>query len=267
MSAILETARAAYAAGLSPLPVANDGSKRPDVRQWKMYQTTRPTVDELRAFDFAAHDGLGIIAGAVSGHVECWDFDDAATCAAFESAAHASGLGDVWARLTNGYLDRTPGGGFRIPVHYPADGTFTDCTLARRPGRTGEPTIKTLIELPTFAIVAPSNGKTHPSGGRYERLSGDFNTIASYTHEERAALLALARTFDQLPRPEHRTSTSTATTTSGTRPGDDYNRRTTWPALLEPQGWTVVFERDGVTYWRRPGQGVRHQRDDELCRQ
>jgi hypothetical protein len=45
---------------------------------------------------------------------------------------------------------------------------------------------------------------------------------------------------------------------SGNRPGDDYNRRMTWPQLLEPAGWTRVFDRGDATYWRRPGktQGV-----------
>src|SRR5262249_8556120 len=37
------------------------------------------------------------------------------------------------------------------------------------------------------------------------------------------------------------------------RPGDDFNARTTWPALLEPRGWTQVYDRANVSYWRRPG--------------
>lgn len=42
------------------------------------------------------------------------------------------------------------------------------------------------------------------------------------------------------------------------RPGDTYNRTIDWPALLEPAGWSRVYERNGTTYWRRPGkdQGV-----------
>jgi hypothetical protein len=47
-------------------------------------------------------------------------------------------------------------------VTYPDDIDTQDLTLARRPGRDGEPPVKTLIELPTFAIVAPSNGLDAP---------------------------------------------------------------------------------------------------------
>ncbi len=246
---IRKAALAAYKAGLCILPTAKDGSKRPAVSSWREYITRRPSVAELRAWRFDQADGYGVVAGTVSGHLECWDIDDASTGVAFEAAAVASGLGEVWARLTNGYLDQTPGGGFRILVRYPPDIEFADCTLARRPGRAGEPPIKTLIEFCLFSVLAPSNGGTHPTGGTYTRLSGAFETIASYTHEERTALIVLAKSFDECPRPEHRSASSTSTD----RPGDDFNRRMTWPAILEPRGWELVFERSDVSHWRRPG--------------
>jgi AAA domain len=255
-SPILEAARHAFQVGLVVVPTENTGSKAPDVRRWKVYQTTRPSVEDMRTFNFAAHDGLGIIAGAGSGYRECWDFDTDPVFLAFVERAHASGLGDVIDRLIRGYLDRTPGGGRRIIAKYPHTIAFKDITLARRPGRedAGEPKVKTLIELPTFAIIAPSNGRTHPSGKAYERLHGGFDTIASYTEDERTALMGLAKTFDEMPRPEVRPPTSSPA--RGTRPGDDYNRRTTWSQILEPHGWTVAFERDDMTYWRRPAKTV-----------
>ena len=55
-------------------------------------------------------------------------------------------------------------GGRRWIVGYPETVQWHDCTLARLAGRTGEPRIKTLIELPTFAVLAPSTGRVHPSG-------------------------------------------------------------------------------------------------------
>jgi hypothetical protein len=249
-TAILQAAREAYAAKLAPVPTQNNGTKAPALGSWKAYQTTPPRAEDLRAFDFASHDGLGIIAGAGSHHRECWDFDTDEVYAAFLDRAQASGLGPLVDRLAAGYLDRTPGGGRRLIVAYPPTIEFRDITLARRPGRAGEPKIKTLIELPTFAIVAPSNGRTHPSGKAYERLSGGFDTIASYTAEERAALMTLARSFDEMPRPEVRPPMPV--TARGNRPGDDYTRRMSWSQLLEPHGWTAVCERGDVVYWRRP---------------
>lgn len=95
----------------------------------------------------------------------------------------------------------------------------------------------------------------HPTGRPYIRVSGGFDTIAHYTVEERDALIALARSFDQMPRRSHAPTGQPAKKTSGpdARPGDDYNQRTSWPELLEPHGWVYVFERGDTSYWRRPG--------------
>jgi len=247
---VRDAIRSAYRIGFCLLPVAEDGSKRPDVPSWTPFKATRPTAAEMRAFDFTHRSGYGMIAGPASQCREAWDFDDLDVYHAFVAAAENCGLGPVVSRIIAGYEDETPNRGRRWIVRYPETLEWHDCTLARRPGRDGEPKVKTLIELPTFAILAPSNGRVHPSGRPYIRLSGDFETIASYTAEERTDLLALARSFDAMPRPEPRTSVKSAT---GTRPGDDFSRRTTWPELLEPAGWTRVYDRGDVTAWRRPG--------------
>ena len=125
-------------------------------------------------------------------------------------------------RIRAGYEDETPGGGRRWIVEYPASIEWHDCTLARRPGHEGEPTFKTLIELPTFSIVAPSNGATHQTGRPYVRLSGGFNTIARYTVDERDALIQLACSFDQMPRREQHAPVTHKATTAGRdlRPGN-----------------------------------------------
>jgi hypothetical protein len=249
---IIDAARTAYAAGLCILPTRSDGSKAPALPSWKPYQETRPTPDQMRAWCFENRDGFGVVAGAASGYTAAVDFDDAATFDAFVATADATGYGELVARVRS-YEDRTPSGGVRWLVRYPAEMPWKDETFARRPGRSGEPPIKTLIEAPTFAIVAPSNGSTHPSGKPYERVSGDFSTIASVTADEYAALATIARSFDEMPRPAPRESAAQVGIGTGVRPGDAFNRGQTWPALLEPQGWTQVFERAGTTYWRRPG--------------
>jgi hypothetical protein len=252
MTVILNTGRAAHAAGLCLLPVRNDGSKAPDVTQWRAFQKVRPTVEQMRAWNFADRDGIGVVAGVVSGYRECWDFDCIDAYNQFVEAAHACGLGDVVDRVRAGYEDATPGGGRRWIVTYPDSVEWRDCTLARRPGRDGEPKVKTLIELPTFAVLAPSNGATHPSGRPYVHLSGGFDTIAAYTVTERDALLDLARTFDQMPRPEAARPAQAATEPHGNRPGDAYNQQMTWPVLLESHGWSHAYSRGEVSYWRRP---------------
>jgi len=119
---ILPAVRSAHAAGLSLLPVRDDGSKAPAVSAWRAFQMARPTVDNMRAwFTDTPRTGFGLVAGAVSGHRECWDFDDAHVFEAFVEAATASGLGAVVARIRAGYEDRTPGGGVRWIVTYALD--------------------------------------------------------------------------------------------------------------------------------------------------
>jgi hypothetical protein len=248
---------AAVEAGLCVLPVREDGSKAPDLPSWRMYQEVRPTPAELASWDFEHRAGYGVVAGPIS-DVEAWDVDCADVFDEFLARAQACGLGDLVSRVRADYEDRTGGNGIRWLIRLPPGVVWRDCTLARRPGRQGEPTTKTLIELPRFAVLAPSHGRTHPSGRRYVRVSGDFHTIAHVTADEREALVALARSFDTMPRRAYEPAPVRGVASVGDRPGDDFARRTTWPELLEPHGWILVYERDDVTYWRRPGklQGV-----------
>ena len=224
---ILDAARSAYAAGLCLLPVRENGSKAPDVPSWREYQSARPTLEAMRALDFEHRSGMGMVAGVGSACRECWDFDDLDTYEAFVDTAESCGLGELVQRIRAGYEDETPGGGRRWIVEYHPSIEWRDCTLARRPGREGEPRVKTLIELPTFAIVAPSHGTVHPTGRPYVRLSGDFDSIVAYTQAERDALIQLAQSFDQMPRRQQRVAASQATTPGGElRPGDDFTQRT-----------------------------------------
>jgi putative DNA primase/helicase len=216
----------------------------------------RRTIAEMRAVDFARRAGYGMVAGPASGHRECWDFDDDETFEAFVTAADTCGLGDVVARIRAGYEDRTPGGGRRWIVQYPESVEWKDRTLARRCDKDDESKIKTLIELPTFAILAPSNGGTHPTGKPYMRIAGDFETIASYTLEERDSLIELARSFGQIPKPTAHVSRSPRRSAPDAeeRPGDAYNRRAAWPEILAE--WTAVYERDETVYLQRPGKAI-----------
>src|SRR5688500_14367474 len=95
---LLVAAREGYTAGLCLLPVSEDGSKKPALSTWAEYKTRRPTVDEMRRWDFAQRHGLGMVAGPVSAHIESWDFDTAEVFAALVAAAHTIGLGELVSR-------------------------------------------------------------------------------------------------------------------------------------------------------------------------
>src|SRR5262249_13480389 len=42
---------------------------------------------------------------------------------------------------------------------------------------------------------------------------------------------------------------------TGSRPGDLFAAKTTWPEVIEPHGWVCVGRRGNELFWRRPGKG------------
>ncbi|MGH0035323.1 MAG: phage/plasmid primase, P4 family [Myxococcota bacterium] len=240
-------ARAAHAAGLCVVPIKPDGSKRPDLGSWKFYQEHRPSSADVDRWFSVNRSGLGIICGAVSGGLELFDFDDAATYSAFVEVGCAVGLGSLIDRIEAGYCEGTPKPG----VHWFYRCPEPSCSKLAKADRA-----TTLIETKGeggFAVVAPSYGPTHPTGKPYVLRSGGFDSIASVSAEERRQLFDLARTFDRMEGPRQPQNGGRAPGSDGNRPGDDFNRRTTWPDVLEPLGWTLLFESNGVAYWRRRG--------------
>jgi P4 family phage/plasmid primase-like protien len=72
------------------------------------------------------------------------------------------------------------------------------------------------------------------------------------------ALTAGLRTLPPTsPPPVSHTITLTPAGPAGPRsdsdPGEDLNRRGSWPQILQPAGWSLAYERDAVQFWTRPG--------------
>jgi putative DNA primase/helicase len=169
-----------------------------------------------------------------------------------EMAGNA-GLGEVWDRINNGYVEMTPSGG--IHWLYRIDGEVPGNTkLARKPG--DEDKVEVLAETRGeggFVIVAPTNGTCHPSGGAWTMLVGSAKSIPTLTVAERQGLHQLFATFDCVPKVEFVTE-ELAPKGVNLTPGDDYNAKVTWEQVLEPLGWKKVYtNKAGVTSWRRPG--------------
>jgi len=255
------TVKLAVEKGLSVWPPEQDGSKKPYGSQWKDRQTTPATVDELRfIYNDKKITGVGTICGAVSGNLETMDFDEKGIYEGFRQRAIEAGLGTLLERMEKGYLEYTPNG---VHVPYRCTKISGNTKLATRPKRPEEmkdehDKTKTLIETRGeggYVIVAPTFGSVNPAG-TYDLVSGSIETIPTITPEERGDLFNLARTFHVDPEEKvlsdgeriHRESSK-----AGGRPGDDFNERATWQEILEPTGWTFVYSRGGVTYWRRPG--------------
>lgn len=285
---LLQAALQLWDAGLCVLPAAADGSKRPGL-PWKPYQQERPTRDQVHDwFSSGQHQGLGVVCGQASGALEMLEFEGRAVAEQVAehatALAHASGLGDLWQRITGGYMELTPGGG--IHILYRVDGPVAGNTkLAARPAmldelddrerqvladKPGTVFSRVLIETRGeggWVVLAPSGGAVHETGRPWQLLAGGPDTIPTITAAERDQLHHLACVFDRMPAPGEATAAPTSTLFSqpapawddeeGVSPGNDYNERTTWDELLIPRGWTRLWtDGAGVTYWRRPGKNM-----------
>jgi putative DNA primase/helicase len=170
----------------------------------------------------------------------------------YKELAQASGLGDLIKRIEAGYLEQSPSTG--IHWLYRCAEISGNSKLARRPD--GDRSIKVLIETRGeggYVIIAPSHGRVHPSGKPYVLLRGGLESIVTITPEDREALFELARTFDLMGKPKAEKLPIFASTDSGNRPGDLFNDRATWQEVLIPHGWSQIYRRGEVGYWRRPG--------------
>ncbi len=281
---LLDEALAAHAAGLTVVPPRQDGTKRPD-GTWKHYETTRPTVEAIRAQYANGRTGLGVVCGATSGNLEMLELDHPAagldrdgTWRALCDTARTAGCYDLLERVILGYAEITPSGGVHLLYRCtgPVDG---NTKLARRPATTDElaanpaDPVRVIFETRGeggYVVLAPSHGTVHPTGHPWVRRTGSFATIATVTPDERHQLLDLARTFDTLPdtrpapgpppEPAGRPQPSPSTTASGSWMDDTiaaFNNATTWGQILAPHGWTEMRPDGAVSKWCRPGKDPR----------
>jgi Protein of unknown function (DUF3987)/Bifunctional DNA primase/polymerase, N-terminal len=278
---VRQAALSAYSAGLCVCPPKEDGSKAPGTKQLKfglkmlhtwlvreptgevdangapVCTTVMPSREQVLAW-YGPHTGLGAAMGRASGNVELFDIDERDTYLKLLQTAASTGLGELIDRIRNGYEEETPreDGGWHLLYRCPEVGESMKLASRPAPTATNPTAVKTLIETKGeggYAILAPSNGRVHPTGGAYRLIHGDFATITEITPEERRSLFELARSFDEMPVKAPYTPGSAAGPADGDRPGDLYNQQVTWGDVLEPHGWVPIYERDGIGYWRRPG--------------
>ena len=251
------TAIGLHDAGISVVPVATDGSKRPAIA-WKPY-TREPATRAQLATWFAGDAGIGIITGAVSGNLEMLELEGRAAHHLPELAelAEATGLADLWKRISTGWLELSPSGGihwfYRLDGDVPGNTKLASdsdrVTLAETRGEGG------------FVVVAPTSGTAHPTGKPWVTLAGGPATIPTLSMEDRDTLHTLIRTIDQHPNTQPTTPagpvaalwSSYRTQDGDITPGDDYETRTDWTEILTPHGWTLQFTRGTTRYWCRPG--------------
>lgn len=253
--------------GYVPLPIRPDGSKAPAV-SWRDYQTTAPDADEVRRLFARDTDGIGLLCGAVSGNLEMLELEGRAVkegvLVKLITAFDDHGQRALWDTVAGGYGELTPSGG--LHYYYRVDGPAARSTkLARRPSTFEElaekPGQKVQVLIETrgeggFTVIAPSAGRTHPTGKAWSVLVGSRDTIPTLTIEQRDALHAISSTLDESPAPTALWSSTTEEDSKGGRPGDDFIERGDW-SFLEAAGWRRTTSMGGGRYgWVRPGKGL-----------
>ena len=242
---LLTIAEQAVDAGISVVPPRTDGTKAP-LGSWRTFQERLPYLQELDDwYRTEKNPGIGVVCGAVSGNLECLDFDRHSAYDEFIKRARETGLAELVDRIEAGYLERTPKGRHWL---WRCSEISGNTKLANNEDQ--EVLIETRGEG-GYVIVAPSSGSIHPSGKPYELLSGSIDTIPAITPEERGLLFDLARSFDFVAR-----RADLRPPEAESRPGDQYNVETAWSDLLVPAGWREMGARDGVTSWQRPGKTI-----------
>lgn len=272
MEATLTAAHTWAQAGVSVVPVATDGTKRPAI-DWKQYTTTPATSDQITTWFTDTPYGIGIVCGPVSGELEMLEVEGRAvtdgTAACFVQLLEDHGLADLWRRIQTGYMEMTPSGGMHWLYRVTDGPARRNMKLASRPSNDTElaanPRAKVQVLIETrgaggFVVVAPTAGNCHPSGQPWRLLGGGPDTIASITVEERDQIHAIATLLDQMPTRDPapvQHGTGPTGETSGLRPGDDYNQRASWDDILTPHGWTKVRPMGSGWSWVRPGKDAR----------
>ncbi|MFD2839351.1 phage/plasmid primase, P4 family [Populibacterium corticicola] len=267
-----DTALELHAHGYSVLPIRTDGSKAPAISTWKQY--TQHAADEttLQAWftDPAGYD-LGIVQGTVSGHAELTEIEGRASdhMPELRDLAIASGLENIWTKVTTGWVEQSPSGGLHF--HYRLTGMDVpgNTKLARRPSTPEELAANPKTKIQVLAETRGEGGQVvawpsrhHTSGKPWVRILGGPATAPVLTPEERDAFHSVLRTLDTpaiKPAPQPIQAPTDSEWIGGVTPGDDFEAKTSWADILTPAGWTFLYtDGSGTSYWRRPGknQGI-----------
>ncbi|MGC9538533.1 bifunctional DNA primase/polymerase [Streptomyces sp. UG1] len=268
------SARELHDSGLCVLPIKADGSKAPDVRSWTPYKVNRSTpADHDQWFGGGRPHGIAVVYGAVSGAVEMLEFEGLAIREGLldevTEIMQASGLGDAWDAILNGWVTESPSGGRHFRVRLDGGAVPPNRKLASRPAREDEYTpeerqrlaekpntkvVRVLIETRGeggYGLVEPSGGSVHDTGLPYVRIAGGPDSIPVLDADTMDAVRDVCRMVDQMPAPEAPKTAPRAAPPlpgGGLRPGEDYNHRADWAEILSGI-FRPIITRGHTTYW------------------
>ena len=211
--------------GYSIMPIGGGEKKILPLIHWKEYQERLPTLDEIVAWWTKWPDaGIGIICGKVSG-ISVIDVD-------LQHGGSPDGLPDT-------RKAQTQHGGWHYHYQYLPG-------FSNKGGESGQKYgLPKGIDIRTDGgfVAAPPTKGLH---GEYKWINWE-DGLAPYPEAfipKRAEI-----TY------EVKKEFASSTTSQGERPGDDFNKRSTWDEVLCPHGWVLSQERGEKSFWTRPGRG------------
>lgn len=228
---MLEAALSYHAAGLIVIPFWNDPDPKKQFPPWAKYRDGQTTEDVKKLFSKPC-DRLAILTG-IDG-LEALDHDvkhDPTKTIYNDFVTEVGKWGALSDVLKKCVIVSTKSGGWHILYRAPNIEGNQKLTM-----RKGSP--EAVIEtrgVGGLLFVAPSPG--------YEVVQGSYLSIPTITEQERNDLIFVARLLS------HREETVNNTG----RPGDEFNENHSILELLEPKGWTFLYDRNGITYLNRPG--------------
>jgi hypothetical protein len=158
---------------------------------WGPYQVEPPTPEVVRGWFSEGCQSVAAVGGKVSGGLAMFDFDQAR-------------FYEAWRQQVGSLADGLPvqrtgreGGGFQVWLRCPEPGG--NSKLAWVPDETEDSGRRIAIEIKAEGGYAVAPGSLHPTGRRYQAISGDFANIPTVPQALADALLAAARKLDEAP--------------------------------------------------------------------
>lgn len=247
-----EIAKSYVNAGLSVIPTSE---RKSPIVDWKIYQSRLPTHDELGKWDNMHPYGIGVVTGAVSGNLVCFDMDlknlEPDQREQFENDFETA-LRDANINAVNSLITvETMSGG----LHY----------IARHkegPSRSG----KALAKSPTGKVIFETREEGHfiqsAPTDCYNPIMGTMTEIPEISEETYFTILSIISAMNQkIDEPvRHEQQKSTNRGEKGVSPLDDYDNRATEAdiiGLLTVAGWKLLRRVRDSLQFQRPGKNDR----------
>ena len=240
--------------GLSVIAIAPNGSKGPakEVGSWLPFMTgARATEAQVDAWwPEGTRNGVAIVGGILSNDLAVIDIETGDAYTQYREDCHHEGL--LYA-LDACPIVITPNGGRHI---YCFGVQRKNLKLAKSTEG------KTLIEIKGsngYVLAPGSTEECHPTGLTYRWENNSLLELpapALPVDSEDFDLMVAVATIQNVGKfPEKFTlpPSNDKTNDGRKRPGDDYNERADWAAILQGAGWEISRVGQDKIYWRRPG--------------